>query len=109
MKLKSQIMNSNKDTANRKSADNDNSKSSQNSNLESDFDINNDSNSDNDLDINIELDLEQSEASRYNEEEYLNSKHVNKHDQTTGQSDKLRDEKDPKKDEDSGNKNRIVN
>lgn len=102
-------MNSNKESANRKHTDNDKSKSSKNSNMESNFNINNDSNSGNDLEINIELDIEQSEASRYNEEKYLNSKHINKHDQSTEQSDKLKHEKTSKKDEDSGNKNRIVN
>ena len=93
-----QIMNSNKNTSKRKSTDNENL-NSQNNNLESDFDKNNDSLSDN----------EQSEASRYNEEEFLNSKHVNKHDQPTEQRELSDEEKASLTDKDDKNKNRIVN
>ena len=91
-------MNSNKNTSKRKSTDNENL-NSQNNNLESDFDKNNDSLSDN----------EQSEASRYNDEEFLNSKHVNKHDQPTEQRELSDEEKASLRDKNDKNKNRIVN
>ena len=92
-------MNSNKDKSKSKSTDNENLNSSQNSDLESDFDKNNDSLSDN----------EQSEASRYNEEEFLNSKHVNKHDQPTEQRELSDEEKASLPNKNDKNKNRIVN
>lgn len=102
-------MNSNKDKSESKSTENENLRSSQNNNLESNFDKKNDSISDNDLDIVIEIDSEQNEASRYNEEEFLNSKHVNKHDQPTEQRELSDDEKASLPNKDDKNKNRIVN
>lgn len=102
-------MNSKHDTTNRKTSDNDEIRSSQNPNTESDFKKNNDSISDSDLDIDVELDPEQSEASRYNDEEFLNSKHVNKHDQPTEQRELSDEEKASLRDKNDKNKNRIVN
>ncbi|MBF6597461.1 MAG: hypothetical protein ITF98_04460 [Fermentimonas sp.] len=101
-------MNSNKNTSKRKSTDNENL-NSRNPNIESDFKKNNDSISDSDLDIDVELDPEQSEASRYNDEEFLNSKHVNKHDQPTEQRELSDEEKASLRDKNDKNKNRIVN
>lgn len=102
-------MNSNDNIKNSKSTKDDKFNNSRNNNLKNDNDNNNDRVSENDLDIEGELDPEQSEASRYNEEEYLNSKRINKHDQPVEQRELTEEEKASLTDNDDQNKNRIVN
>lgn len=95
--IKFQIMSSKKESKDKQSKDNDNIGKNKN----------NDKNSD--LEKDNELDSEKNEASRYNEEKYLNSKRVNKHDQPTEQSDLTDEEKADLRKGRSESENRIVN
>ena len=109
MIIKFQIMYSNKEKTNSLSTDNDNLKSSQNSDKKKGVDKDKESEFDIERESEYDEGSEQSEASRYNEEEYIDSKHVNKHDQATEQNDLPDKEKAARKRHDAGNKNRVVN
>lgn len=105
--IKLQIMSSKKESKDKQSKDNDNMGKNQNNDKKNDLEK--DNVKDSERENENELDSEKNEASRYNEEKYLNSKRINKHDQPTDQSDLTDEEKADLKKGRSEDENRIVN